>query len=462
MRRKLLLLFMAAAGLQAKAQQGPAPFQQGDRVVFVGNSITDGGHYHSYIWLYYMTHFPGRRITCLNAGIGGDVITQIYERFEDDVLSKKPTVLTLTWGMNDTGYFEWYRADGKDTMQKKLELSYSSYRLVEEKLKKRADIKKIFIGGSPYDETTKFTDKNIFPHKAEALTEVVAFQEQAAKKNGWPFVDFYHPMRTINQREQQRDSTFSLTPGDRIHPDNDGHMVMAYLFLKAQGLADKAVAGIKIDAAAKKVQQALNCKISGVTATPSGISFGYLAQSLPYPLDTIPRGWGNHNKQADAMKVVPFMKEFNQEILQVSGLKAGSYNLLMDGEKVGIYDAAQLAAGINLAENTRTPEYQQAIQIRELNEERWDIERRLRMYAWIEFDFLKPRGMLFKDDNAAMDSVNAHAATDWAVGGNKDNFSRARYKALREVWQEEMNILTDKIYQINQPKLHTITIAAAR
>jgi lysophospholipase L1-like esterase len=138
-----------------------------------------------------MTRFPDRRITCLNAGIGGDVIGQINDRFEEDVLSKKPTVLTLTWGMNDTGYFEWYRSDGKDTMQKRIQRSYNNYSIVEDKLKKRADIKKIFIGGSPYDVASKFNDKNIYPGKTQALNEVVAFQEQAAKKNNWPFVDFY-------------------------------------------------------------------------------------------------------------------------------------------------------------------------------------------------------------------------------------------------------------------------------
>jgi lysophospholipase L1-like esterase len=460
--KKLLLLFIAATTLKANAQQHPAPFQKGDRVVFVGNSITDGGHYHSYIWLYYMTRFPDRRITCLNAGIGGDVAAQIYDRFDQDVLSKKPTVLTLTWGMNDTGYYEWYRSDAKDSMQKKIQRSYTYYSKIEDKLKKRSDIKKVFIGGSPYDETSKFNDKNIFPGKTGAMNEVVAFQEQAAKKNNWSFVDFYHPMMAINQREQQQDSTFSLTPGDRIHPDNDGHMVMAYLFLKAQGLAGQPVAMMHIDAGTKQVKQAANCKISTVTGTADGISFGYLAQALPYPLDTITRGWGNKRTQFDALKVVPFIKEFNQEVLQVSGLKTGKYDLLMDGEKVGTYDAGQLDAGINLAENTRTPEYQQAIQIRELNEERWDIERRLRMYAWMEFDVLRGKGMLFKDNNAAMDSVNAYAAKDIFVNGNRDNFTRARYKAIRDAWQQEMNVLTDKIYEINHPLLHKITIASAR
>src|SRR4051812_13568341 len=94
--------------LQVSAQT-VAPFKEGDRVVFLGNSITDGGHYHSYIWLYYMTHFPNTRVTFLNAGIGGDNVKQMSDRFEQDVLPMKPTVLTVTWGMNDTGYFEWYK-----------------------------------------------------------------------------------------------------------------------------------------------------------------------------------------------------------------------------------------------------------------------------------------------------------------------------------------------------------------
>ena len=44
-------------------------------------------------------------------------------------------------------------------------------------------------------------------------------------------------MVALNQQYQQKDPTFTLCGSDRIHPDNDGHMVMAYLFLKAQGFA---------------------------------------------------------------------------------------------------------------------------------------------------------------------------------------------------------------------------------
>jgi lysophospholipase L1-like esterase len=455
----LLIGIGLSAGVSA---QKVAPFKTGDRVAFVGNSITDGGHYHSYIWLYYMTHFPNRRITCYNAGIGGDDIGQISARFDDDVLAKKPNVLTLTWGMNDTGYIEWYRSDAQDFIDKRLVGSYATYAKLEDKLKKRTDIRTILIGGSPYDETSKFTKKNIYPHKSDEFAKVIDHQEQSAKKNNWGFVDFYHPMDAINKREQLKDSTFSLTPNDRIHPDNNGHLVMAYLFLKAQGLNNNSVADISINAADKKLSKAANCSVLNLSATAKSLSFNYLAKSLPYPLDTIPRGWGNNKKQSDALKVVPFNNEFNREMLTVKSLKEGRYDLLIDGERMGSWAASEFANGINLAEITTTPQYQQAIQIRELNEERWDIERRLRMYIWMEYDFLKEKGLLYNDSNAAMDTVKKYAVKNIFVNGNKDNYSRARYKSVRDAWQKQMNILTDQIYAINKPQTHRIQIIASK
>jgi lysophospholipase L1-like esterase len=439
-----------------------APFHSGDRIAFVGNSITDGGHYHSYIWLYYMTHFPNMRITCFNTGIGGDDMSQIYNRFDADVFAKNPTVLTLTWGMNDSGYFDWFRADGQQIVDKKIEGSYKYYGLLEDKLKNRPDIKKIIILGSPYDETTKSNPKNLYPKKSIAFGKIIDFQAAAANKNGWDIVDFFHPMLAIEQREQAKDSLFSLTPNDRIHPDNDGHLVMAYLFLKAQGLENKPVADISIDASNKKLLKSSNCRIVGLSVAADSVVFNYLASSLPYPVDTIPRGWGNRKKQADALKLIPFTNDFNREMLTVKSLKSGKYNLVIDGELMGTWTDQRFADGLNMAEITATPQYQQAIQIRELNEERWDIERRLRMYIWMEYDFLKGKNMLYKDNNAAMDSVKKYALKDIFVNGNKDNYSRARYKSVRDAWQKEMNVLTDEIYEINKPKTHHITIVFAK
>lgn len=456
--KKLILLLALVAGYQLSKAQTVAPFKAGDRVAFVGNSITDGGHYHSYIWLYYMTHFPNARITCFNVGIGGDWIGQMYDRLDDDALSKKPNVLTLTWGMNDCGYFEWYRKDAADFMKAKIDNSYKYYGMLEQKLLSHPEIRKIIILGSPYDETSKFTNKNLYPGKAEAFSKIIDFQEAAAKKNNWGIVDFFHPMRAINLEQQKRDTMFSLTPNDRIHPDNDGHMIMAYLFLKAQGLANHPVADVEVNAKNLRVLKSGNCKITKMTGNADSVSFYYLAQSLPYPADTLPRGWGNHKSQADGLKLVPFTNEFNQELLKVRGLKDGNYKLMIDGQPIGSRTAKELEDGVNLADIKSTPEYQQAVQIQQLNEERWDIERRIREYKWMEYDFLKGKNMLYQDGVAAMDTVNKYAQKDLFVNGNKDNFTRARFKSLRNAWQKEMDVLVDEIYAINKPQNRHVTI----
>ena len=96
-----LLLLFCAGGCCLHAQSQIPLFKKGERVAFVGNSITHGGHYHSFIWLYYMTRFPNRPITIMNAGIGGECLWDIKDRMDYDVFDRRPTFVILTFGMND-------------------------------------------------------------------------------------------------------------------------------------------------------------------------------------------------------------------------------------------------------------------------------------------------------------------------------------------------------------------------
>src|SRR3569833_1264682 len=118
-----------------------APFKNGDRVVFVGNSITDGGHYHSYIWLYYLTRFPEMQLRMFNAGIGGDVARQIDERLQDDVFSRNPTVMTLTFGMNDTGYQFLTGAKADSVYAQRIGISYASFQQIVKKLQAHPQVR---------------------------------------------------------------------------------------------------------------------------------------------------------------------------------------------------------------------------------------------------------------------------------------------------------------------------------
>lgn len=309
---KKLILFALLLGvlIPARAQSRIPRFKKGDRVAFIGNSITHGGHYHSFIWLYYMTRFPSERITIFNEGIGGDSSWDIKKRLDEDVFIKDPTYLTLTFGMNDVGYYDFYKDNAAELAQRQIKKSYENYLEIEKRLQAAPHVTKVLIGGSPYDETSKI-EKEIFPAKNKAIVEVIKFQKSSSEKNGWGFLDFNRPMLDINLREQERDSLFTLCGTDRIHPDNDGHMVMAYLFLKAQGLVGKKVANVIINANNKEVETSENCNISKLKLIDDDLEFNYLAKALPYPVDTVSRGWGNTKSQNDGCKLVPFIKEFN-------------------------------------------------------------------------------------------------------------------------------------------------------
>ena len=418
-----------------QAQTTIPRFEEGERVVFVGNSITHGGHYHSFIWLYYMTRFPDKPITIMNAGIGGESAWDMKDRWDYDVFNRKPTYVTLTFGMNDTGYDIYMKDDAKNK------------------------IKKVLIGGSPYDETSRFNNF-ILHNKNNAILKIIDAQRTSAKKNGWGFVDFNQPMREISRKEQEADSTFTFCRIDRIHPDNDGQMVMAYLFLKAQGLAGDEVSSVSIDAYHSSVITHKNCKISKLKKSGADLTFDYLAYALPYPLDSISRsGWGNKRSQRDAMQLVPFMEEFNQERFQVTNLEKGMYRLTIDNQFIDNLSSEKLANGVNLADYPNTPQYQQAAKIMYLNEERFEVEKRFREYLWTEYSFLKKEGLLFADDKKAIDKLKEYLPKDGFLRMSYDWYIKAMNPEIREVWSNYMKTIVDTIYKINKPVTHKVRLA---
>ena len=84
--------------LPARAVETGQPILQ--RIVFLGDSITDG---HTYPLLVQQAlRAAGQPVpVVINAGIGGDTAKGISARLERDVLFYKPTLVTLSAGIND-------------------------------------------------------------------------------------------------------------------------------------------------------------------------------------------------------------------------------------------------------------------------------------------------------------------------------------------------------------------------
>lgn len=437
--------------------QSVSKFKDGERAVFLGNSITDGGHYHSYIWLFYMTRFPNMELRVLNAGIGGDTAYDMYKRLDDDVFSKRPTTLITTFGMNDSGYFEYNGDKPKEFGEEKYQACLKNFKLMEKRFKELPNTRIVMMGSSPYDESAKIKGNNPFKSKNSVMQRIVEFQKQAAVDNKWEFFDLNQPMTAINQKFQEKDSTFTICGQDRIHPDNDGHMVMAYQFLKEQGFTSNKVADLEINAAKNTVVNSTNCVVSNLKKISNKLSFDYLANSLPYPLDTIARGWGQKKSQAEAIKYVPFMDEMNQESLKITGLK-GNYKLIIDECEIGTWSGDDLAMGINLAKETKTPQYQQALSIMHLNEIRWEIERNFRDYAWIQFGFFQQRGLLFANNREALNALDKEVGKNGWLRAQRDNYAKMMHQAVREIKEQQMNQIIATIYETNKPIQRKITL----
>lgn len=453
-----LVLFFIGAMPIAFAQT-LQPFKKGDRVVFAGNSITEAGLYENYIWLYYITHFPNERLQVFNGGVGGDVAGQIYTRLSKDLLAKDPSVLVVTFGMNDSRYFEY--GDTTKTAQitrDAVDTSYASFLKIEKVLKAHPHIEKILMTSSPYDETMRNKD-NYFKGKSHTLDLIARFQKEAAQRNGWGFVDLLHPMLEITHREQAKKPDFTLTGPDRIHPGSAGHFVMAYFFLKAQGLAGKAVADIVINAQGKLLRSE-NAQIKQIQQKDGGISFDYLAQSLPFPIDTVPRVWQNNQIQKEALDIIPFTQEFNQERITFEGLKSGNYALKIDGKLMGIYTAEACSKGINLAEMSHTPQYQQALQVMDLNKKHRELEAKFRNYYWVNYDFLQEKGLLLADNAAAMDTIMKHQEDNGWLKAKTNDYKEVVTPSTRKQLEKEMQWLRDEMYRVNKPKKHRITLTA--
>lgn len=115
MSRALFSCLMASAVLGLMVGVGLAndsgiTLKKGDRIVFLGDSITQGGDSHDkgYVRLIRktLTEKADLGIEVIGAGISGNKVPDLQRRLEKDVLSKKPTIVVIYIGINDVWHGE--------------------------------------------------------------------------------------------------------------------------------------------------------------------------------------------------------------------------------------------------------------------------------------------------------------------------------------------------------------------
>src|SRR5215469_16984558 len=183
-----------------------APAPEEDRVVFMGDSITDswGRKYGKF--------FPGKPY--VNRGISGQTTPQMLIRFRPDVIALRPKVVVILAGTNDIA-----GNTGPTTVE-----AIEGNLISMAELARANDIRVILASLLPVcDYIRPQTPRR----PTEKITAVNAWMKDYAAKNGFIYLDYYSAML-----DDQKMFTQELTY-DGLHPNDAGYEVMAPLAEKA-------------------------------------------------------------------------------------------------------------------------------------------------------------------------------------------------------------------------------------
>jgi lysophospholipase L1-like esterase len=226
------------------------PFESGDRVCFLGDSITKSGSYHELLEIFYAVRFPDRTIDFLNCGVGGDRASAILSsqnfRLETDVFALQPTVVAVMLGMNDVERNLYRPQAQSESIQAARKAALDTYRTSLANLVqtlKKSGPRVVVFSPSVYEESIAFSQPEPLIGCNAALAICADIARVVAQESGAEFVDVHASMDAANRDGQAMDPAFSITGAgqswnDRVHPGPVGHYVIAHCVLSAQGLLD--------------------------------------------------------------------------------------------------------------------------------------------------------------------------------------------------------------------------------
>ena len=206
------------------------------RLVMIGDSVTDcdrarpvgeggpdalGHGYVAEIAALLMAVYPERSIRMTNMGISGNTVRDLAARWDTDVLALKPDWLSVMIGINDV----WRQFDAVHQAEAVLPDEFT--RIYDGLLIRTRPQLKGLVLMTPYYIEPSATDA-----MRQRMNEYGAIVKQLAMEHDAICADtqsaFDHVLR------HHPAAAFSA---DRVHPNRNGHMILARAFLNAVGFA---------------------------------------------------------------------------------------------------------------------------------------------------------------------------------------------------------------------------------
>lgn len=223
------------------------------RVLFQGDSITDGNRYkdlesrwdlnhqigHSYVFTIVGTlgrKDPGK-YCFINRGVSADTVASITKRWQRDTLEEKPDVLSLLLGINGNENFDGYFPEG---VEEHLRIFESGYRnLLDTARTENPQLQLILI------EPFALPARSLKEHFEDFISVFRRKQEiirQIAKEYGAVFVPVQRKLDQLAKKTAPvlKENGCGIDPyeywlWDGIHPTEAMHSFLAELWLEAVG-----------------------------------------------------------------------------------------------------------------------------------------------------------------------------------------------------------------------------------
>lgn len=198
-------------------KQIPAPAKDENRVVFMGDSITDGWKLNEY--------FPNQPF--VNRGISGQTTPQMLLRFRADVIDLKPKVVVILAGTNDIA---------GNTGEMTLEQIENNYASMAE-LARAHDIKVVFASILPVsDYSTNKAGEKIVRTVQRQPAQILALNrwlKNYAAQNDFVYLDYFSA--TVDDKGFLK----AELANDGLHPNAKGYELMKPLAEQAVKIALK-------------------------------------------------------------------------------------------------------------------------------------------------------------------------------------------------------------------------------
>jgi len=210
-------------------------FENGSRVVFLGDSITANGRWIRRVLDYYRKE-TDIRFEAYNAGVPGDKAAGALRRRQDTVLCYEPTDVVVMLGMNGIGRSFYSGPATSEAVLARRSLLGSEFiniTVIVEKFLKEG-LRVTLVSPTIYDELTDSDTPNDIGVES-ALYELSSRLSVYAEEKGIDFVDMHTQMFAVHKKMYKNGDESIIRVSDRVHPTEEGQELIAAIFLNAQG-----------------------------------------------------------------------------------------------------------------------------------------------------------------------------------------------------------------------------------